>query len=315
MPTLSSTLTSTATLFVTLASGYPGVPVIPDVIHGLPNCGQDVIFPLLANSKCNPADFPCICLELEHLKAHEAVAAACPDDMNKYLEFSASTCGEASSVVYVTGTSVPATSVASTTAVPVTSAVPSNGTVVPSGSIVPPESVGPSKNATVPPVGPTLTETAVVPIASESAPGGAGGAGPGETGKAGGAGGAGGAGPEVSGSVGGGAGPEVSGSVGGGAGPEVSGSVGGGAGPEVSGSVGGGAGPEVSGSVGGGAGPEVSGSVGGGAGSGNTTSPASPSEQPSSPEFEGAAVAEFGSGRLAVFAGIIGMMGLAFADL
>lgn len=83
MPTILSTLTST--LFVTLSvTAIPQTPPdIPSAIRGLTDCVQNVLFPLLANSQCNPANFPCICTELARLQARTAVDAACPNDVER----------------------------------------------------------------------------------------------------------------------------------------------------------------------------------------------------------------------------------------
>jgi hypothetical protein len=66
---------------------------ITDSIEGLPQCAQTIIFPRLADSTCNPANFPCICDELQRLRIREAVATACnPDELAQYDNFAARTC-------------------------------------------------------------------------------------------------------------------------------------------------------------------------------------------------------------------------------
>jgi hypothetical protein len=81
----------------------------------------------------------------------------------------------------------------------------------------------------------------------------------------------------------------------------------GGGGSGGSGSGGSGSG----GSGSGGSGSGGSGSGGSGSGEGSGSSPT----QPESPEFSGAAVSEFGNGKMATFAGFMGIMWLAFAEL
>ena len=89
MPSLKSTLTSTLTVLVTVSSatpgytpGYkpgdtPGNDATLSAIRGLSDCAQSILFPCLANSLCNPADFPCVCAELDHHGAKGLIAAAC----------------------------------------------------------------------------------------------------------------------------------------------------------------------------------------------------------------------------------------------
>jgi len=143
MPSLSSILTSTLTGLVTTTSAIPGFLVVTDAIRGLSDCTQDVLFPLLANSECNPANFPCICTELQRLNARNAVASKCsPDDLARkassrpnfilvmqltllgYDDFSVATCGNVGRIDTATGTSV-APIIPSTTGTSVALIIPS----------------------------------------------------------------------------------------------------------------------------------------------------------------------------------------------
>ncbi|KAK3203218.1 hypothetical protein GRF29_112g539623 [Pseudopithomyces chartarum] len=181
MPTLLSTITSI--LFVTLSvTAIPqNPPDIPSAIRGLSDCTQDVLFPLLANSQCNPANFPCICIELDRLQARATVADACPDDVQRtfnplrahpyssryeldhlhaieYNDFALNTCGNIAQVVTITDTSV-----APITVIPViiTTAVPDNFTAAP----------GPFNNGTAAPVALATTLPPIVVVPSrEPAP-------------------------------------------------------------------------------------------------------------------------------------------------
>jgi hypothetical protein len=99
------------------------------------------------------------------------------------------------------------------------------------------------------------------------------------------------------------------GTGGGGSGGSGSGGSGGSGSGGSGGSGSGGSGSGGSGS--GGSGSGGSGSGGSGSGEGSGSSPT----QPESPEFSGAAVSEFGNGKMATFAGFMGIMWLAFAEL
>ncbi|KAJ4349876.1 uncharacterized protein N0V89_008495 [Didymosphaeria variabile] len=236
MSTVLNTLTLSSTIFVTLSTAIPhSPPDIPGAIRGLSDCSQDVLFPLLGTSLCNPADFPCMCVELDRLGARKEVSDKCPEHVDEYHDFAVNTCGNAG-VVTVTGTAGSESAV-STTTIPVTISTggPMNVTSAP------------FNNGTA--VAPTKTETAVLP--SETSQG--------------------------------------------------NGTSGGGSG----GSSSSGSGSPGSGEVGPGS---------GGSGSGGEGSGSSPT-QPENPEFSGAAVSEFGNGKMATFAGFIGMMWLAFAEL
>ncbi|KAF1978433.1 hypothetical protein BU23DRAFT_595616 [Bimuria novae-zelandiae CBS 107.79] len=152
MPTLSSTLTSFTTLYVTLTADMPqNEPelAITSAIRGLSDCTQDVLFPLLSNRQCNPADFPCICAELDRLQARAAVAAACPADVQQYNDFVLNTCGNIVQIVTISDTSVPAVTIIP---VIVTTAAPDNFT----------SSAGSFNNGTAAPVAPTSTESPIV---------------------------------------------------------------------------------------------------------------------------------------------------------
>ncbi|CAI6340500.1 unnamed protein product [Periconia digitata] len=138
---LSSTLTSTLTVFVTITSALPQEDVIPSAIEGLSDCAQGVLFPLLANSQCNPADFPCICVELTRLQAEAAVDATCTDDdVDQFLDFQAGQCGtQAAQNLPPPAVIANVTNGTKTTTIPVIPLTTSNATIpVGNGSVVPP---------------------------------------------------------------------------------------------------------------------------------------------------------------------------------
>jgi hypothetical protein len=89
MSTILSTLTLSSTLYVTLSTALSPVPTdIPSAIRSLSDCTQDVLFPLLGNSQCNPTDFTCICSELDRLDAFKEVSDECPEDAARKFDFS-----------------------------------------------------------------------------------------------------------------------------------------------------------------------------------------------------------------------------------
>ncbi|KAL1610294.1 hypothetical protein SLS60_001960 [Paraconiothyrium brasiliense] len=226
MSTILSTLTLSSTIFATLSTAIPSSPPdIPSAIRGLSDCSQDVLFPLLGTSQCNPADFPCICVELDHLGARKEVSDKCPEHVDEYNDFAVNTCGNHAGVVTVTGSSSSESPVSITTiSVIISTGGPENVT-----------SSAPFNNGTA--VAPTKTESVVLPSETSQSNGTSGGSG------------------------------------------------------------------------GSNSGPSGSGSAGAGQGSGSSPT------QPENPEFSGAAVSEFGNGNLATFAGFMGMMWLAFAEL
>ncbi|KAF1953501.1 hypothetical protein CC80DRAFT_494408 [Byssothecium circinans] len=81
MPSLSSTLTLTTTFLLTVTStALPkeeNLLAIPDAIAGLSDCAQGILFPLIADSQTNPADFPSICAELARLNARQTIDFTC----------------------------------------------------------------------------------------------------------------------------------------------------------------------------------------------------------------------------------------------
>ncbi|PVI04855.1 hypothetical protein DM02DRAFT_668793 [Periconia macrospinosa] len=168
MVCLSSTITSTLTLFVTVTSAIPQeLPVVPSAIEGLSDCTQGVVFPLLAGSQCNPADFPCICTQLTLFQAEAAVSAACPDDVDEFLDFQDGQCRNQIAVqspITPTLTSttvttpVPATNT-TTTVKPVIPLTTSNATIpvvinVTNGTVVGPVAPPATTDVVLPTVGP-----------------------------------------------------------------------------------------------------------------------------------------------------------------
>ncbi|KAH7401135.1 hypothetical protein DE146DRAFT_788609 [Phaeosphaeria sp. MPI-PUGE-AT-0046c] len=88
--TESTTLTSTITAS---RSHYPPPKDIVGPIEGLDECSQTIVFEYLANSKCNPADFPCICNELKALGISGKVGAKCSKNvLDQYVRFQDDVC-------------------------------------------------------------------------------------------------------------------------------------------------------------------------------------------------------------------------------
>ncbi|KAF2687135.1 hypothetical protein K458DRAFT_385958 [Lentithecium fluviatile CBS 122367] len=141
MPSLSSTLTSTVTLLATLTSAILQNDTVPSAMHGLSDCTRGILFPLLANSQCNPANFPCICTEVDRLSAADAVAMFC--------DFQVLTCSQ--QIAVVPPPVFNTTNVTSTTVVLYIATGTSNGTT------------GPFNNVTLIPIGPAVTNTVAIP--------------------------------------------------------------------------------------------------------------------------------------------------------
>ncbi|KAF2865990.1 hypothetical protein BDV95DRAFT_612225 [Massariosphaeria phaeospora] len=84
----------TATTFVSLSTAAPEDPTtIVEAIEGLSQCAQAIVFTGLADSTCNPSDFPCICQELNRLDISSHIAATCTaDELTQYADFQTNTC-------------------------------------------------------------------------------------------------------------------------------------------------------------------------------------------------------------------------------
>ncbi|KAF2852808.1 hypothetical protein T440DRAFT_487827 [Plenodomus tracheiphilus IPT5] len=143
---LTSALTVTSYLTVTSSAAQYGTGDIISPIEGLAQCSQTIIFDCLQDSKCNPADFPCICAELKAHDIEAKVAAACtPADKDQYLKFEADVCNNVKPYPVATGypvasgypvysaapqnTTVPAYNISSSAPAPVTVVVNSTATV------------------------------------------------------------------------------------------------------------------------------------------------------------------------------------------
>ncbi|KAF1921247.1 hypothetical protein BDU57DRAFT_544792 [Ampelomyces quisqualis] len=93
-PTKILTTSTTITNYTTTTSlaPYP-TPDIIGAIEGLAPCSQTIVFSSLANSKCNPADLPCICTELKTSSLGALITAKCSAaDAAQYARFEEDVC-------------------------------------------------------------------------------------------------------------------------------------------------------------------------------------------------------------------------------
>ncbi|KAI8936812.1 hypothetical protein NX059_006052 [Plenodomus lindquistii] len=107
---LTSALTVTSFLTVTTSAKY-GAGDIIEPIEKLGQCSQTIIFDCLKDSKCNPADFPCICAELKTHDIDAKITQACPEEKDQYLKFATDVCNNIKPTpgysVYVTSSAAP----------------------------------------------------------------------------------------------------------------------------------------------------------------------------------------------------------------
>ncbi|KAF2244081.1 hypothetical protein BU26DRAFT_569088 [Trematosphaeria pertusa] len=158
--TITSAIVSTITIFVTLTSGIPqSPPDIPSAIEGLSECAQGVLFPLLADSQCNPGNFPCLCIELDRLGARGKIEEECSrEEVAQYDDFQARTCPNPGRVVTPPNVTV----TTSTIVIPISTGIVPTGT----GSSNFSTTSGPFSNttATGSPVQPTTPVQPTIPV-------------------------------------------------------------------------------------------------------------------------------------------------------
>ncbi|KAF2654510.1 hypothetical protein K491DRAFT_717108 [Lophiostoma macrostomum CBS 122681] len=163
MPSLTSIVTTTLLTITTLIPTTTCFPQsdIFGPIEGLSQCAQTIIFTDIADSQCNPANFPCICDELVRLNVGAQISSTCTvDETAQYNSFVSSICPNNRQPTQPPSTSVnistPIPPVSTPAPIPIITGVPTPNTT---NVTIP---VGPFVNTTITLVAPTETTAEIL---------------------------------------------------------------------------------------------------------------------------------------------------------